>query len=350
MGSRSVLVDITAELRTQAAVVRDSALVARLAERRQLMAGAGTDTLERLGGALALLDGEGPLDAERFQDLERIGVEVRACIGTLRAATDEPAEPTEPSVVTEPSSGRGLEHRPCAVPEHRARGSIATTAARSVCGSRRSRSPRFWTSSLSSSPSGTLSLSLRYANQAAQDFARRWRRDNLIGLRLSDILDEDFVLAHQQYAERALRGRPSPSTGNNAAPRARSSTFQVRYVPRVVGQEVVGAFAYATDITPRVTATQALTDARAAYAALEERRAIEEQIHGTVLQELFAATLILDSAGRSSEDANLAAIKNAQTSLVKAVQGLEQLAQAYSDPLRLSQTPPPHAPPRPSPR
>ena len=93
-------------------------------------------------------------------------------------------------------------------------------------------------------------------------------------------------------------------------------------MPRIIDGNLVGVYAYATDITLRIEAAQALTSARAEYAALRERRRISDEIHDAILQELFAAKLALEPRPGADGTTMRAHVDDARASVSRAVEDL----------------------------
>ena len=153
----------------------------------------------------------------------------------------------------------------------------------------------------------------------------KWGRTRATGRRLEQIVSEDFLRAHELYAEDVLRGMTQSFHRRQISPDGQEYHFHVRYVPRIADGEVVGAFAYACDITDAIKAGEELIAARSAYAALQERRAIEDRLHESILQELFAAALLLDAAARDGGDTQ-ARLEEPRTYLQMALDGLTQLS------------------------
>jgi hypothetical protein len=122
-----------------------------------------------------------------------------------------------------------------------------------------------------------------------------------------------------------MHGRAQSFHREQPAPDGQVLHYHARYIPRVRDGEVVGAYAYGTDITLRIEAAKQLSEARAAYTALRERQAVEEVLHGVILQELFAATLCLESAGRQRNDFATSHLARAREYTEAAIRSLESL-------------------------
>ena len=331
-GVAIVLVDITEELSTQAEIFRDSLQVARLTERHRLMVAAGTEVLARLRRTLDQLQAPSP-GVEPEVHLRGLAEELRSCTRRLRAgAQASPAASgigtvsnTPPSTVStspllvgpQDSDGRPLSassSRACHQPSfvQRAAGLEAEIFAL-----------------LDQLPVAVSvwdrTRSLRYANRAAEEVLAKWGHTRATGRRLEQIVSEDFLRAHELYAEDVLRGMTQSFHRRQISPDGQEYHFHVRYVPRIADGEVVGAFAYACDITDAIKAGEELIAARSAYAALQERRAIEDRLHESILQELFAAALRLDAAARDGGDTQ-ARLEEPRTYLQMALDGLTQLS------------------------
>jgi PAS domain S-box-containing protein len=336
IGVAVVLVDITEELNAQAEVARDSLRTARLTERHRLMMAAGSEVMGRLRRILGQLQAPSRGD-EPEADLHRLAEELRSCTRRLREGTrvSPPASEdgtvsttgssTAPSTVsTSPlsvdrpdSDGRLLSasslqacHQPGVV--HRAAGLEAEVLA-----------------VLDQLPVVVTvwdrTRSLRYANRAAKALLAKRGITKATGRRLEQIVSEDFLQAHEEYAANVLRGRTQSFHRRQISPDGQEHHYQVRYVPRIADGEVVGAFAYAWDITDAMKAGEQLIAARSAYAALQERQAIEDRLHASILQELFAAAMLLDAAARSGVDMQ-APIEESKNYLQTALDGLSQLS------------------------
>jgi len=167
--------------------------------------------------------------------------------------------------------------------------------------------------------------SLRYANRAAKALLAKRGITKATGRRLEQIVSEDFLRAHEAYAENVLHGRTQSFHRRQTSPDGQEHHFHVRYVPRIADGEVIGAFAYACDITDAMKAGEELIAARSAYAALQERQAIEDRLHASILQELFAAAMLLDAAAPSGVDMQ-ARIEESKRYLQTALDGLSQLS------------------------
>ncbi|XGX81160.1 hypothetical protein LQK93_04012 [Terrabacter sp. BE26] len=332
IGFAIVLIDITEQLNTQAEVSRNSTRIARLAERHGLMVAAGTEVLGRLRRTLDELHTSGSGDEEAAR-LRRLAQELRSCTCRLREGTR--ASPA--------ASGDGTVSNPWSNTVSTSRVSVA---ARNSEGMPLSPSP----STACSQPSVSDRLagleaevfalldqlpivitvwdrtrSLRYANRAAEAFMASRGITRATGRRLEQIVGEDFLRVHERYAEGVLRGRTQSFHRRQISPDGQEQHFQVRYVPRRAHGEVIGAFAYACDITDAVRAAEELIAARSAYAARQERQVIEDRLHESILQELFAAAMLLDAAARSRGDM-LARLNEARTYLQMAMDGLAQLS------------------------
>ncbi|XGX77398.1 hypothetical protein LQK93_00170 [Terrabacter sp. BE26] len=81
-------------------------------------------------------------------------------------------------------------------------------------------------------------------------------------------------------------------------------------------------------------AAEELIAARSAYAALQERQVIEDRVHGSVLQELFAAALLLDAAAGVGGDV-LARLEEANTYVRVALSVIGSALLAHHAGLRL---------------
>lgn len=336
VGVATVLVDITEELNTQAEVSRDSVRVARLSERHRLMVAAGAEVLGRLRQMMDELQAH-RLGDEPAARLRRLAEDLRSCTRRLReGARASPAAPGEGTVSTTVSgtASNTVSTSPVSVGGRNSEGMPLSPSASKAC-SQPSASER-----LAGVEVEVFALldqlpviitvwdrtrSLRYANRAAEAFMAKWGITRATGRRLEQIVDEDFVRAHQPYAEGALRGSTQSFRRRRISPDGQEHDFQVRYVPRTAGGEVIGAFAYACDITDAVRAAEELIAARSAYAALQERQVIEDRLHESILQELLAAALLLDAAARAGGDM-LARVEEARTYLQMALDGLTQLS------------------------
>jgi PAS domain S-box-containing protein len=325
IGFATVLVDITEELNTQAALSRDSVGIAQLTERHRHMVAAGTEVLGRLRRALDQLQAAGSSD-EPDARFRRLAQELRGCIGRLREGTlSLPEGSGDETRSTAPSSVEGWNLQ----------GMLSSPSSTDA-----------WTqpgmddriAGLEAEVFALLdqlpilvtewdrTLSLRYANQAASEaFMDRWGVAKVTGLRLEQIVDEEFLRTHEPYAEGVLRGRAQSFHRRRIGPDGEERHFQVRYVPRIADGEVIGGFAYASEITERVRAAEELTAARSAYASLQERQVIEDRVHGSVLQELFAAAMLLDAAAGGGGDM-MARVEESRLYVRMALDGLAQLS------------------------
>jgi PAS domain S-box-containing protein len=317
VGFSLLLVDITTELRTQAEVARHSEAVARLAARKRAMAPVGTAVLERLRHALGELESPGA-------SLARIAGDISESIRRLRdlpaASEPPPAESVPghegPYLLVEQEDGG-----PVAPPREDAEPADVDSRAR--C------SAEVFDALVDQLPvvitEWDPSLRLRFANRAAAEFAQRLGRRAVPGRPVSEMVDEHFLRAHQEFAERALGGEVQSFHRQQLGRDGRTRHFQVRYVPRLEGGAVIGCYAYGTDITARIEAADELTSARAAHAALQERQAVEHRLHTTLLQELFAANLFIEIAEREDGRDGAARIEKARAYLRPAVEDLAAL-------------------------
>lgn len=336
IGVAVVLVDITEELNAQAEVARDSLRAARLTERHRLMMAAGSEVMGRLRRTLDQLQAPSPGDDPEAQ-LHLLAEELRSCTRRLREGTRTSPPVSEDGTVSTAVSTRAP--------------STVSTSPLSVDRQESDRMP------LSASPSQTCpqpgaahraagleaevfalldqlpvvitvwdrTRSLRYANRAAQAVLAKRGITKATGRRLEQIVSEDFLRAHEAYAADVLRGRTQSFHRRQISPDGQEHHFHVRYVPRIADGEVVGAFAYACDITDAMKAGEELIAARSAYAALQERQAIEDRLHASILQELFAAAMLLDAAAHSEGDRQ-ARVEESKRYLQTALDGLSQLS------------------------
>jgi PAS domain S-box-containing protein len=329
IGFATVLVDITEELNTQAEVSRDSVRIARLTERHRLMVAAGTEVLGRLRRTLEELQAPSRGDEPEAR-LGRLAQELRGCIGRLREGTlsstgtseDATGDGTE-STSPLPVKGRNSEEMPSSP-------SSTTAWSQPSVGDRLAGLEAEVFALLDQLPvfvtEWDRTRSLRYANRAAAEaFMARWGVTTATGLRLEQIVDEGFLRAHEAYAEDVLRGRIQSFHRRRISPDGEERHFRVRYVPRMADGEVIGAFAYACDITDAVRAAEELSAARTAYAALQERQVIEDRVHDSVLQELFAAAMHLDAAAGAGGDMPTR-LEESRTYVQMALDGLAQLS------------------------
>jgi len=304
VGYSTMWVDVTPQLSLLAEVSRDSARVARLIERQRLMALAGEEVLDQLDGMAATLAVPRQSRRGTGTDPDALAHELADAIAHLR----EGAEVVENLGVPRPRTGDaplvvgvgpGLEH------------------AKPLSGTAWS-APRLANRLDEEGVDAVAALLdelpvvitewdaervLRYTNRAATAFLRQWGAEDVVGRRLEEIADAGFVAAIESHAEAVLAGEAQSYYRRERTPDGEWLHFHVRYVPRLVGGEVVGVYAYATDITLRIEAAHALTAARTEHAALRERQAIQDELHAAVLQQLFGAKLAVGMAGSAPGDA-----------------------------------------------
>lgn len=340
IGVAVVLVDITEELNAQAEVARDSLRAARLTERHRLMVAAGSEVMCRLRRALDQLQAPSPGDDPEAH-LHRLAEELRSCTRRLREGTRAPPPASEDGMVsttvstTVPTSAPStVSTSPLSVDRQDSDGRLLSASSSQAC-------PRPGAGDRAAGLEGEVfalldqlpvvvtvwdrTRSLRYANRAAKAVLAKWGITRATGRRLEQIVSEDFLLVHEAYAADVLRGRTQSFHRCQKSPDGQEHHFQVRYVPRIDDGEVIGAFAYACDITDAMKAGEELIAARSAYAALQERQAIEDRLHASVLQELFAAAMLLDAAARSGDDLQ-ARLEESKRYLQTALDGLSQLS------------------------
>jgi len=332
IGVAIVLVDITEELNTQAEIFRDSLQSARLTERHQLMVAAGTEVLGRLSRALGQL--QAPSHGDEPEGLLRgLAEELRSCTRRLREGTRaSPAASGDGTVSnTSPST---VSTSPLSVDRRNSDGRLSSASSSTAChqpsaGERAAGLEVELFALLDQLPVVVTvwdqTRSLRYANRAAEAVLAKWGITKATGRRLELIVSEDFLRVHEAYAEDVLRGRTQSFHRRQISPDGQEHHFHVRYVPRIADGEVIGAFAYACDITDAMKAGEELIAARSAYAALRERQAIEDRLHQSILQELFAAAMLLDTAARAGGD-TLAQLEESRTYVQMALDGLTQLS------------------------
>jgi PAS domain S-box-containing protein len=336
IGVAVVLVDITEELNAQAEVARDSLRAARLTERHRLMMAAGSEVMGRLRRTLAQLQAPSPGD-EPEGNLHRLAEELRSCTRRLREGTRGSPPASEDSMVsntvstTAPST---VSTSPLSVDRHDSDGMPLSPSPSQACprpgaGQRAAGLEAEVFALLDQLPVVITvwdrTRSLRYANRAAKALLAKRGITKATGRRLEQIVSEDFLRAHEAYAANVLRGRTQSFHRRQISPDGQEHHFHVRYVPRIADGEVVGAFAYACDITDAMKVGEELIAARSAYASLQERQAIDDRLHASILQELFAAAMLLDVAARSGVDMQ-ARIEESKSYLQRALDGLSQLS------------------------
>jgi PAS domain S-box-containing protein len=337
IGVAIVLVDITEELNTQAQIFRDSLQVARLTERHRVMVTAGSEVLARLRRTLDELQPPIPGD-QPGAHLHRLAEELRNCTRRLREGTRASPPASEDGTVsntvptTAPST---VSTSPLSVDRRNSDGGLLAAASSAQACFQPSFVHR--TARLEAEVFALLdqlpvvitvwdrTRSLRYANRAAEAVLAKWGHTRATGRRLEQIVSEDFLRVHEAHAEDVLHGRTQSFHRRQISPDGQEHHFHVRYVPRIADGEVIGAFAYASDITDAMKAGEELIAARSAYAALQERQAIEDRLHQSILQELFAAAMLLDTAARAGGDMP-ARVEESRTYLQMALDGLTQLS------------------------
>jgi len=315
VGYSTLWVDVTSQLHILAEVSRDSAHVARLLQRQRLMALAGTEVLEQLGAMTRALDGVGPLpDPDALVDV------LASAIAQLREAAEVGVGPRSGDtrlVVVGLDHERELEEPPAReawfapVAAGRLDNGVAAVGAL-----------------LDELPVAITEWDpdrrLRYVNRAAAEFLGQWGEGSFVGRRLEEIGEPGFVEAIEPYAEAALAGEAQSYYRREQGPDGDWKHFHVRYVPRLAGGEVVGVYAYATDVSLRMEAARALASARAEQAALQERQAMHDQLHAAVLQHLFGAKLAVEMAGRSAEPSG-DDLRGARESVAAAADSLREI-------------------------
>ena len=322
VGYSTMSVDVTALLYTQAELARDSEWVARLDQRQRVMAIAGQVVLEDLSSAQARLSRVRMSSQDPSTPLATVIDTLADSIARLRVG----AEATGDVVMPE----QRVQQSPYVVadwsPDEEPRDPPADGAAPRSAAGRLADQFDEVAALLDSLPVVVTEwdpgLHLRFANRAAAAFFKQWGDDPLLGRHVSEIADKEFLRANQEYIEDALRGETQSFYRKHRRPDGTSSHFHVRYVPRLVGGEVVGGFAFATDITLRIEAADALTAARAEHAGLRERQAIVDELHGAILQELFGATLAVAAAGRARGEAQNSQLEAARASIQHAIDTL----------------------------
>lgn len=335
IGVAVVLVDITEELNAQAEVARDSLRAARLTERHRLMVAVGSDVMGQLRRTLDQLQAP-TLGDEPEAQLHRLAEELRSCTRRLREGTRASPPASEDGMVsntvstTAPST---VSTSPVSVDRQDSDGmplSLSSQACHQPSAGDRIAGLEAEVFALLDQLPIVITVwdrtrSLRYANRAAKAVLAKWGITRATGRRLEQIVSEDFLRVHEAYAEEVLRGRTQSFHRYQISPDGQEHHFHVRYVPRIVDGEVVGAFAYACDITDAMKAGEELIAARSAYASMQERQAIEDRLHASILQELFAAAMLLDAAARSGGDMK-ARVEESERYLQTALDGLSQFS------------------------
>lgn len=330
IGVAVVLVDITDELNTQAKVARDSLRVARLTERHRLMMAAGSEVLGRLRQTLDQLQAPSPGD-EPEAHLHRLAEELRSCTRRLREGTRASPPASEDDTVSNTVSST-VSTSPLSLDRRDSDGRSLSDSSSHAClqpgaGDRAAGLEVEVFALLDQLPVVITvwdrTRTLRYANRAAKALLAKRGITKATGRRLEHIVSEDFLRAHEAYAANVLRGETQSFHRRQISPDGQEHHFHVRYVPRTADGEVIGA--YACDITDAMKAGEELIAARSAYAALQERQAIEDRLHASILQELFAAAMLLDAAARAGGELQ-ARIDESKTYLQTALDGLSQLS------------------------
>lgn len=119
--------------------------------------------------------------------------------------------------------------------------------------------------------------------------------DEVVGRRIGDLTNPEFLDLMQPYLDRAQDGE-----GGQFEVTATDATGDRRHVssilvPHLVDGEVVGVYTLGIDLTERVAAEESARDYAREVAALTERERISGQLHAEVMQLLYAALLTLEA-------------------------------------------------------
>lgn len=169
-------------------------------------------------------------------------------------------------------------------------------------------------------------LHAAWANRAAVRNFGRAGRDQVVGRHAGELVGPAWLEADLPCVEAALRGTPQQAD-RTVDHRDGVRHLQVVYVPWTPREGgPAGVIGFAVDVTGRIEAELALSDARAELAASRERERIADQVHNLVIQRLFAAGLAA-SMPLPADDR----LRSAQEGIVDALEDLERAMTALHE-------------------
>ncbi|MGN6608763.1 MAG: sensor histidine kinase [Jatrophihabitans sp.] len=146
--------------------------------------------------------------------------------------------------------------------------------------------------------------------------------DRMVGMHIRDLLGPELYARNLPYITAALAGEQQLFERVLVDTAGRTRYTQASYVPHLVDGEVLGFFVLVSDITARVQAEQALHESVAQVALLQERQRIAADMHDLVIQNLFAAGLLLQTAELACTGEALDAVRAATTRVEDAIAAL----------------------------
>ena len=121
-----------------------------------------------------------------------------------------------------------------------------------------------------------------FANRAYREYIAPGR-DDLVGLRVDEVLDAEKLARNQAVIDAALQGRMESFERTTSLADGRERHLWVMHVPHLRGGEVQGFFVIVTDVTPLKQAERRLLQANEALARAEQfARLVAEGIPGRV--------------------------------------------------------------------